>query len=183
MRPAAGRPDWPRRTLVAAALCAACAGPVRRPDGGIGLLPEGAIAPEVAGTDRSGHDVRLSALRGHPAVVYFYPKDGSPTCTREACAFRDVWAQYEEAGLRVIGVSRDSAESHASFLRDEKLPFALASDPSGEVATRYGVRKLLWGDERVTFLIDRSGRIAHVWPSVDPGVHAHEVMDAARALQ
>ena len=160
----------------------ACAGPARRPDGGVGLLPVGAVAPDLTGHDREGHDVRLSELRGKPAVVYFYPKDGSPNCTREACAFRDVWTRYEDAGVAVIGVSRDSADSHASFLRDEKLPFALASDPDGVVATNYGVRKLLWGDERVTFLVDRAGHVARVWPKVDPGTHAQEVIEAAQAL-
>jgi peroxiredoxin Q/BCP len=175
-----------RRALVSAALVGAavvaCAGPARRPDGGVGLLPVGALAPDVTGHDREGRDVQLSALRGRPAVVYFYPKDGSPSCTREACAFRDVWTRYVDAGVAVIGVSRDSADSHASFLRDEKLPFALASDPDGLVATSYGVRKLLWGDERVTFLVDRAGHVAHVWPQVDPGTHAQEVIEAARAL-
>jgi peroxiredoxin Q/BCP len=170
------------KAIVVAAACAGCAGSVRRPDGGIGLLPPQSPAPEVVGTDAAGHVVRLSELRGRPAVVYFYPKDGSPMCTREACAFRNVWTEYEDAGVAVIGVSRDSTESHAAFLREERLPFALASDPSGLVATSYGVRKLLWGDDRVTFLVDRAGRIARVWPDVDPGVHAHEVLDAARAL-
>ena len=173
---------WRAAGMLAAALSTGCPGPVQRPDGGSGLLPVGAVAPEVVGQDPAGRDVGVDALRGHPIVVYFYPKDGSPACTHEACAFRDVWKRYEEAGVAVIGVSRDSAESHAAFLRDEHLPFALASDPSGEVATSYGVRKFLWGEDRVTFLVDRSGRVARVWPSVDPGTHAHEVIEAARAL-
>jgi peroxiredoxin Q/BCP len=167
---------------LAGALALACGGPARRPDGGMGPLPVGALAPGVVGRDGQGHDVSLTALRGRPVVVYFYPKDGSPTCTREACAFRDVWSRYVQAGVAIIGVSRDSVEDHAAFLRDEKLPFALASDSSGDLATGYGVRKLLWGEDRVTFLIDRSGHVARVWPKVDPGVHASEVIEAAQAL-
>lgn len=164
------------------AIGCACSGRVQRPDGGVGLLPPGAPAPQVVARDPAGHHVSLGSLRGRPIVVYFYPKDGSPVCTHEACAFRDVWRQYEAAGVSVIGVSRDSDESHAAFQRDEKLPFALASDPKGDVATSYGVRMLLWGEDRVTFLVDREGRIARVWPKVDPGVHAHEVIEAAQAL-
>jgi peroxiredoxin Q/BCP len=170
------------RALVVVSFATACAGPVRRPDGGVGLLPPRTPAPEVVGADAAGRVVRLSALLGRPVVVYFYPKDGSPTCTREACAFRDVWAQYEAAGVSVIGVSRDSTESHTTFLRDERLPFALASDPSGKVAKSYGVRELLWGEDRVTFLVDRAGRVAQIWPNVDPGVHAREVLEAAHSL-
>jgi peroxiredoxin Q/BCP len=176
------RPGVLAGAFLAATIAAGCAGPVRRPDGGVGLLPAGAAAPEVVGRDRDGRDVSLSALRGKPIVVYFYPKDGSPNCTQEACAFRDVWTRYTDAGVTVIGVSRDSVESHTSFIRDEKLPFALASDPSGVVATSYGVRKLFFGDDRVTFLVDRSGHVARVWPRVDPGTHAREVIEAAQAL-
>lgn len=160
-----------------------CGRPVQRPDGGYGPLPLGAPAPEVLGRDVAGNDVRLTGQRGHPVVVYFYPKDGSPTCTAEACAFRDVWLRYDRANVTVIGVSSDSPASHSAFLKAEKLPFALASDESGVVATSYGVAKRLWGDDRVTFLVDASGKVARVWLSVDPGQHANEVLQAAGELR
>lgn len=166
---------------LAFALALAACGPVKRPDGGTGLLPAGAPAPEVVGRDVQKHEVRLSALRGHPVVVYFYPQDGTPGCTKEACAFRDAWTRLEQADVHVIGVSTNSPESHQEFLEKERLPFALASD-DGPVAKAYGVKKNLWGFERVTFLVGRDGRVAHVWPSVDPGVHADDVLAEAQKL-
>jgi peroxiredoxin Q/BCP len=168
---------------VLAAAILGCGGPVRRPDGGTGLLPAGSFAPDVVGYDAEHREVRVAALRGHPVVVYFYPKDESPACTREACAFRDAWKRYQTAGVSVIGVSSDSERSHDEFLKNEKLPFALASDGSGGIAMSYGVAKRLWGDDRITFLVGRDGKIAHVWPNVDPGTHASEVLDAATGLR
>jgi peroxiredoxin Q/BCP len=164
------------------AFAVACGGAVRRPDGGFGLLPLGAPAPEVVGKAPAGGEVRLTALRGKPVVVYFYPQDETPGCTKEACAFRDAWTDLEKANIEVVGVSNNSAEKHQAFQQKHKLPFALVSDESGEVAASYGVAKKLWGYDRVTFLVDREGRIAHVWPSVDPGVHAREVIAAASKL-
>ena len=155
-------------------------GAVKRPDGNVGLLPVGAPAPEVIGYDVLGKEVRLSRLAGlEPAVIYFYPKDGSPGCTTEACAFRDAWDKYTQAHVAVIGVSTDSAASHHAFLEKKHLPFALASDESGVVANSYGVPKRLWGDSRVTFLVGKDGKVAHVWPDVDPGIHADEVLNVA----
>jgi thioredoxin-dependent peroxiredoxin len=160
------------------ALCCACGRPAARPDGGFGHLGVGAPAPEVVGYDVERREVRLSAQRGHYVVVYFYPMDGSPGCTTEACAFRDVWSRYQKANVTVLGVSSNSEERHQEFLRDRKLPFALASDESGAVAASYGVGKGLFGFERVSFLVDGEGRIARVWNDVDPGVHATEVLSA-----
>lgn len=172
----------PRAALVLMLAPSACGGVVRRPDGGSGLLPTGSPAPDVVGYDAAHREVRVSALRGRPVVVYFYPKDESPACTREACAFRDSWKRYQVAGVAVIGISGDSAQSHDDFLKDEKLPFALASDESGGIASSYGVAKRFWGDDRITFLIGRDGKVARVWPNVDPGTHAGEVLEAATAL-
>jgi thioredoxin-dependent peroxiredoxin len=167
--------------VLAVAVTLSCGRPAR-PDGGFGLLDVGAIAPEVVGRDASGVDVRLSDQHGHPTVVYFYPADGTPGCTAEACAFRDVWTKYTQAHVAVMGVSTNSEQRHAEFLRDEKLPFALASDEEGKVAAAYGVRKSFIGFQRVTFLVDGEGRIAHVWDDVDPGVHASEVLAVASTL-
>ena len=165
---------------VAAALGASsCASPAARPDGGTGLLPVGAAAPEVTGVDGAGKSYRLSELRGHAAVVYFYPADGTPGCTKEACAFRDAWARYAKAGVTIFGVSNDSAESHQKFIAEHHLPFPLVSDAGGEVARGYGVGKGMFGYARVSFLIGPDGRVSRVWPDVDPGVHATEVLAVA----
>jgi len=158
-------------------VCVAC-GPTIRPDGGSGLLPVGAIAPEVVGEAADGKVTRLTAVRGHPAIVYFYPKDGTPGCTKEACAFRDAFARYEQRHVTIFGVSRDSSEIHAQFRQSHQLPFSLVADESGTVAKAYGVSSPLGMSERVTFLVGADGRVARVWPDVDPGVHASEVLSA-----
>ena len=157
-------------------------GDVKRPDGGTGLLAVGAAAPDVAGEDPAGKTVRVSDNRGKAVVVYFYPADGTPGCTKEACAFRDAWTKLDQAGVVVVGVSSNSAESHRKFQQEHHLPFALAADESGAIASSYGVGKKLWGYDRVSFLIGKDGKVAKVWPSVDPGVHANEVIDEASKL-
>jgi thioredoxin-dependent peroxiredoxin len=160
----------------------ACAGTVKRPDGGFGLLPAGAPAPEVVGRAANGEEVRLSSLRGKPVVVYFYPQDETPGCTKEACAFRDAWKQLERADIAIVGVSTNSEERHRAFQLKHQLPFPLASDDSGAIGASYGVPKNLWGYDRVSFLVGRDGRVARAWPAVDPGVHAHDVIDEASRL-
>jgi peroxiredoxin Q/BCP len=157
-------------------------GEARRPDGNYGLLPVGAQAPDVAAEDAAGHPTRLSEKRGRTVVVYFYPADDTPGCTKEACAFRDAWTKLEVAHIDVIGVSSNSAERHRAFQKSHNLPFALAADESGAIGSAYGVSKKIWGYDRVTFLVDRDGRVARVWPSVDPAVHANEVLKAASEL-
>lgn len=162
-------------------LCVAC-GAVVRPDGGHGLLPVGVVAPEVIGEAANGTADRLTAHRGHPAIVYFYPKDGTPGCTKEACAFRDAFARYQRLQVAIFGVSGDSSEVHAEFRQSHGLPFSLVADQSGTIAKAYGVSSPLGMSARVTFLIDAHGRVAHVWPEVDPAVHANEVLAAIAAL-
>ncbi len=158
-------------------------GEVKRPDGGSGLLPIGTSAPDVVAEDPAGHAVRLSENKGKAVVVYFYPADGTPGCTKEACAFRDAWKKFDAAHVGIIGVSNDSTESHIEFAREHKIPFPLAADKDGSIGKSYGVTKKLWGYDRVSFLIDKDGKVAHVWPNVDPGVHADEVLADARALK
>lgn len=158
-------------------------GDVKRPDGGQGLLAPGQTAPDVVAEDPAGKEVRLEANRGKPFVVFFYPADGTPGCTKEACAFRDVWDRFAAAGVVVVGVSSNSRESHRKFQAEHKLPMALASDESGALGRAYGVSKKIWGYDRVSFLVDRGGKIAKVWPSVDPALHASEVLAEAARLR
>lgn len=168
--------------LAAVALVSCARGHVKRPDGGEGLLSVGATAPEIAAIDPKGQIVQLSSMRGRPAVVYFYPRDGTPGCTKEACAFRDAWARFGAAGVGIIGVSRDSAESHRAFTVKHRLPFALASDVAGAYERAYGVPSSFGMSGRVTFLVGPDGKIAAVWPSVDPALHATEVLEVATKL-
>ncbi len=147
-------------------------GDAKRPDGGSGLLP-------IAARDLAHKEVRLSTLRGRPVVVYFYPADGTPGCTKEACAFRDAWKRFETSNVGIIGVSSNSADSHEKFQKEHQIPFPLASDDDGAIGAAYGVKKHIWGYDRVSFLVDKDGKVAHVWPSVDPGVHADEVLAEA----
>ncbi len=121
-------------------------------------------------------------MRGRPVVVYFYPADGTPGCTKEACAFRDAWKKFDAAHVGIIGVSNDSSESHAEFQAKHAIPFPLAADSDGSIGKSYGVTKKLWGYDRVSFLVDKDGKVAHIWPDVDPGVHADEVLAEATKL-
>jgi peroxiredoxin Q/BCP len=162
-----------------AALAVAC-GATQRPDGGKGLLPVGATAPDFAATDAFGKPVRLSETAGHLRVVYFYPKDETPGCTKEACGFRDAFDEYKKRGIALFGVSRDSEESHRKFREHHSLPFFLAADPSGDVQRAYGVPGHLGIASRVTFLVDANGKVSHVWEKVDPAVHSAEVLAQAQ---
>lgn len=147
------------------------------------MLNVGARAPDVTGTDATGKAVKLSEIAPRPAVVYFYPKDETPGCTKEACAFRDAFDRYQSAGVVIFGVSRDSEQSHTEFRKKHNLPFPLVADESGAVQQAYGVPSKFGSlASRVSFLVDKSGVIARVWPEVDPGVHADDVLAAAKAL-
>lgn len=135
--------------------------------------------------DETGKMVRLSDFRGKKIVIYFYPKDNTPGCTREACGFRDVYDEFLARGAVVIGISKDTAPSHARFKTRYNLPFYLLSDPDGQVIEAYGA----WGEKkmmgrtymgilRCTFIIDEEFRIARVFPKVKPDEHAAEVLAA-----
>lgn len=159
-------------------LMLACYSQPKRPDGGEGLLPVGSPAPDVVAYDASDAPTRLSDQKGHPVLVYFYPADETPGCTKEACALRDAWKRYETAGVRVIGVSNDSRASHKSFIENHKLPFPLVADEDGAVAKSWGVGKGMFGYSRVSFLVGADGNVQKVWPDVDPAIHATEVLAA-----
>ncbi|MDX2128872.1 MAG: peroxiredoxin [Chloroherpetonaceae bacterium] len=147
------------------------------------ILSENQEAPDFALKSDNGNTVTLSQFKGKSAVVlYFYPKDGTPGCTKEACSFRDKMDAFEATGIEVIGISTDDIESHEEFRKNEKLNFTLVSDESKEVSKRYGVLGSIGLAKRVTFLIDREGIIRKVFQEVKPESHAEEVMSAAKAL-
>lgn len=151
------------------------------------MLQVGDTAPDFALLDAAEQTVRLSDFRGKQVVLYFYPKDLTPACTRQACDLRDRHQELQEAGAEVLGVSLDSARTHQKFTDKYELPFRLLADQEREVLTAYGVwkEKSLYGRTfmgivRATFLIDAEGKIARVWPKVRVAVHADEVLAAVK---
>jgi thioredoxin-dependent peroxiredoxin len=162
------------------ALALSSCGAQQRPDGGKGYLPVGVEIPNLSGSDQLGRSVQLRTAL--PAVIYFYPRAGTPGCTREACAFRDSWARYTAAGLNVIGVSSDSVSRQKSFAEKHELQFPLVSDPEHVWSKAFGVGSFIGMDARVSFLVDRNGRVVKVYGDVDPGVHAAEVVEDAKML-
>jgi peroxiredoxin Q/BCP len=148
-------------------------------------LAVGAAAPDFTLRSQSGTEVSLSTFKGQKAVVlFFYPKDETPGCTAEACSFRDEYDAFAEAGAEVIGISSDSAESHASFAAHHRLPMTLLSDPGGRVRQLFGVKStlgLLPG--RVTFVIDKQGVVRHVFSSqLRATAHVKEALGVVRQL-
>jgi peroxiredoxin Q/BCP len=165
--------------LSVCALLVACAG-VERPDGQTGLLPSGSDAPALVTKDHQGAAITLRA--GVPTLVYFYPKDGTPGCTKEACALRDAWQSYERLKLRVIGVSSDSNERHRAFAAEHGLPFPLVADEEHVWSQAFGVGTFAGLDSRVSFLLGPDNKVRKVYEDVDPGVHADQVLRDAVAL-
>lgn len=156
-----------------------CSTPTR-PDGEKGLLEPGKRAPSFTAEDHRGETIRFPL--DQPSVVFFYPKDGTPGCTKEACAFRDAFERYDEAGIRLIGVSADSLESHRQFADEHGLQYSLISDAEGEIARAFGVGRTFGMHQRRSFLIDESGIVRKNYPDVDPGVHAGEILKDAAEL-
>jgi thioredoxin-dependent peroxiredoxin len=149
------------------------------------VVTEGQLAPDFTLTSDSGDSVRLSSLRGKPVVLYFYPKDDTPGCTRQACGIRDAYGEFEQAGAVVLGVSPDDEASHVEFKEKYGLPFTLLADTGHEVAEEYGV----WGEKkylgrsymgvsRSTFVIDADGKVKKVMHDVKPDTHADDVLAA-----
>jgi thioredoxin-dependent peroxiredoxin len=140
-------------------------------------------APPFKALATTGEELSLENLLGKKVVLYFYPKDDTPGCTKEACGFRDQWSHYQEQGLMVLGVSKDSVASHQKFTQKYTLPFPLLSDPDAVIAEAYGVwgekkfmGKTYLGVNRTTFLIDENGKIAHIWSKVKANTHAEDVL-------
>lgn len=149
------------------------------------MIKEGNAAPAFTATNTNGETIRLKDLRGKKVVLYFYPKDDTPGCTKEACSFRDSFAQFRKQGIEVIGVSTDSEASHKKFTAKYKLPFTLLADTDHSIADTYGVygeKKFMgrtyMGVKRMTFLIDEKGKIRKVFEKVKPEEHAQEVLEA-----
>jgi peroxiredoxin Q/BCP len=155
----------------------------------MGMIEEGKKAPAFTLASSEGGEVSLKDLRGKTVVLYFYPKDDTPGCTREACEFRDSQAAVKKAGAVVLGVSGDSLESHGKFKTKYKLNFPLLSDTGNEVATKYGAygEKTLYGRKfmgiiRSTFVIDGDGVVRKVFPRVKVDGHAEKVLEAVKAI-
>lgn len=150
----------------------------------------GQKAPDFTLKTDSGSKIKLSELRGNPVVIYFYPKDDTPGCTREACAFRDRTKELEKLGATVLGISPDSVESHGKFRDKYNLNFPLLADEGHRVAEKYGAwreknmyGKKTMGIQRSTFLIDAEGKIARLWKAVKVDGHDQQVIDALKQLK
>ena len=153
------------------------------------MLEPGDTAPDFTLPDQDGRDVTLSELRGQPVVVYFYPKDDTPGCTTQACGIRDQWAEFQQAGAVVLGISPDDVASHERFAAKHDLPHTLLADPDREVMEPWGAwgTKNMYGRETVgvirsTVLLDAEGRVAKVWKRVQTKKHADQVLAAIGEL-
>jgi len=149
------------------------------------ILHEGDIAPDFTANDQNGRPVRLADFQGNRVVLYFYPKDDTPGCTKEACSFREANSIYTEKGITVLGVSTDSEKSHQKFIAKYNLPFTLLADTDQKIVNDYGVygEKSLYGRKymgvnRMTFLIDEAGKIVKIFKKVKVSEHADEVLKA-----
>ena len=146
------------------------------------LLKEGQVAPPFSTQMVQGDQVTpisLSDLHGRTVILYFYPKDDTPGCTKEACSFRDGFARFQAAGLVVLGCSIDSSDSHKAFIKKYNIPFPLLLDPNKTIATEYGAANgipILGLDRRITYVINGDGIITKVYPKVDPGIHSNEII-------
>jgi peroxiredoxin Q/BCP len=148
------------------------------------MLTAGTMAPDFTLNDKDGNKVTLSDFRGKKVVLYFYPKDNTPGCTRQACAFRDAYVEFKQDNVVVIGISKDSEKSHQNFAKKYELPFILLADPELAVLQAYDVwqekksyGKVSMGVVRTTFIIDEEGLIEKVFNKVKPDTNAWEILD------
>lgn len=148
------------------------------------MLEIGSKAPDFKLNDGEGREISLSDFLGKRVVLYFYPRDNTPGCTRQACAFKGLYDEYKRKDIVVIGISKDSVASHKKFAEKYDLPFILLSDPELEVIKAYGVwqekklyGKLGFGVSRTTFIIDEQGNIQRVMPKVKPDTNATEILE------
>ncbi|MBQ9131654.1 MAG: thioredoxin-dependent thiol peroxidase [Clostridia bacterium] len=148
------------------------------------MLEVGAKAPDFTLLDKDGREVSLSEFLGKRVVLYFYPRDNTPGCTRQACAFAGAYGEFQARGVEVVGISRDSVASHGKFAEKHGLPFILLSDPDLQAIQAYGVwqekkncGKVSMGVVRTTFVIDPEGRIERIMPKVKPDTNAAEILE------
>jgi len=153
------------------------------------MLEVGQKAPDFKVKDTGGNTVELSKLRGKKVVLYFYPKDDTPGCTKEACSFRDGYGVFQKRGIAVLGVSLDDQKSHQAFTAKYNLPFPLLADTDAKVSTAYGVYqekefmgKKSMGIVRTTFIIDEQGIVRHIFRKVNTDIHSQEVLEAIDKL-
>jgi peroxiredoxin Q/BCP len=154
------------------------------------MLTETQAAPDFTLLDDTGTQRSLSDEVGKWVVIYFYPKDDTPGCTKEACAIRDIYDEFAQLGVTVFGVSKDSVASHAKFKVKYQLPFTLLSDETGEMIDAYGAlqEKRMFGKSfqgvvRMSYLVNPAGEVAKVYPTVSPTEHAHEILKDLSELQ
>ena len=147
------------------------------------MLEIGMKAPDFTLKDKNGNDFTLSSLLGKKVVLYFYPKDNTPGCTRQACAFAGAYKQFEAKGVEVVGISKDSVASHVKFAEKHDLPFILLSDPDRVAIEAYGVwqekkmcGKVSMGVVRTTFIIDENGNVEKIMPKVKPDTNAADIL-------
>ena len=148
------------------------------------MLEAGTKAPEIVLNDKDGNEVKLSDFKGQRVVVYFYPRDNTPGCTRQACAFRDEFAEYKKLGIQVMGISKDSEASHQRFAEKNELPFVLLADRELKAIKDYDVwqekkmyGKVSMGVVRSTYLIGEDGMIEKVWKKAKPDTNAKEILE------
>ena len=148
------------------------------------MLEPGTKAPDFILPDQAGARIRLAAYHGKPVVLFFYPRDNSRGCTKEACAFRDDYSEFRSLGAAILGVSRDDSESHAEFRKSHDLPFPLLSDTAGEVARKFGVPKFLgMVPGRTTFVIGAGGIIRMAYSNMfNAASHSARALDCVRSL-
>lgn len=148
------------------------------------MLEAGTKTPEIVLNDKDGNEVKLSDFKGQRVVVYFYPRDNTPGCTRQACAFRNEFAEYKKLGIQVMGISKDSEASHQRFAEKNELPFVLLADPELKAIKDYDVwqekkmyGKVSMGVVRSTYLIGEDGMIEKVWKKAKPDTNAKEILE------
>jgi len=143
------------------------------------MVEEGKPAPDFTLESDSGELVTLSSFRGRPVILYFYPKDDTPGCTKQACGIRDAWGEFQRAGAEVFGISADSQASHERFKSKYSLPFTLLADPEHKLGEPYGVAQEGKSSyERSTFVIDADGNVTRILRRVKPDSHADQVLEA-----
>lgn len=147
------------------------------------MLTLGQKAPDFSCKDQDGHEQTLGTLTGEWTLIYFYPKDDTPGCTKEACAITDVYHEFKKRGVVVAGVSKDSPASHKKFVEKYSLPFTLLSDEDGSVISSYGAwqektvfGKTALGIVRMSYLLNRDKEVVRIYPKVDPATHALEIL-------